>query len=47
LTAGGVQRGEPDLVADDQIVAEQGFDHLPDAVVREAAVVGSPRARRR
>lgn len=38
LAAGAVQRGEADLVADDQVVAEQGLDDLADAVVREAAV---------
>jgi len=40
LAAGAVQRGEPDFVADDEVVAEQGFDDLPDAVVREAVVEG-------
>jgi site-specific DNA recombinase len=33
LGAGVIQRGEAELVADDQVVAEQGLDDLPDGVV--------------
>ena len=40
LGAGVVQRGEPDLVDQDQVVAEQGVDDPPDAVVGQAAVEG-------
>jgi hypothetical protein len=32
--------GEPDFVDQDEVVAEQGLDHLPDAVVGQAAVGG-------
>ena len=38
LAAGAVQRREADLVADDQIVSEQGLDDLADASVGQAAV---------
>jgi hypothetical protein len=38
LAAGAVQRREPDFVTDDEVVAEQGLDDLPDAVVGQAAV---------
>jgi hypothetical protein len=38
LRAGVVQRGEPDLVEEDQVVAEQGIYHPPDGVVGQAAV---------
>jgi len=38
LGAGVVQRGEPDFVDQKQVVAEQGVDHFPDAVVGQAAV---------
>ena len=38
LAPGRVQGCEPDFVADDQVVAQQGLDDFPDAVVREAAV---------
>ena len=41
LSAGVIERGESDLVADDQVVAEQGVDDPADAVVGQAAVVGS------
>src|ERR1019366_9578684 len=40
LRAGVVQGGEPDLVDDDQVVAEQGVDDPSDAVVGQAAVEG-------
>ena len=40
LRAGVVQRGEPDFVADEQVVAEQGVDDSSDAVVGQAAVEG-------
>src|SRR5207247_6370615 len=40
LGAGVVQRGEPGFVDQEQVVAEQGLDHLPDAVVGQAAVEG-------
>ena len=40
LGAGVVERCEPDFVDDDQVVAEQGVDDLPDAVVGQAAVEG-------
>ena len=33
LGAGVIERGEAELVADDQVVAEQGLDDLPDGVV--------------
>jgi len=34
-----VERGETDLVADDQVAAEQGVDHAADAVVGPIACV--------
>src|SRR5690348_1562068 len=40
LGAGVVEGGEPDLVADDQVVAQQGVDDAADAVVGQAAVEG-------
>ena len=40
LGAGVVQRGEPDLVDDDQVVAQQGVDDPADGVVGQAAVEG-------
>jgi hypothetical protein len=40
LGAGVVEGGEPDFVEEDEVVAEQGFDHFPDAVVGQAAVEG-------
>ena len=40
LRAGVVQRREADFVDEDQVVAEQGVDHFPDAVVGQAAVEG-------
>ena len=40
LGAGVVERGEADLVDDDQVVAEQGVDDLADGVVGQAAVEG-------
>ena len=40
LGGGVVQRGEAELVADDQVVAEQGVDDFADAVVGQAAVEG-------
>jgi hypothetical protein len=30
-------RGEPDFIDQDEVVAEQGLDHLPGAVVGQAA----------
>ena len=33
LGSGVIERGEAELVADDQVVAEQGLDDLPDGVV--------------
>ena len=40
LGGGVVQRGEPEFVADDQIVAEQVVDDFADAVVGQPAVEG-------
>jgi hypothetical protein len=40
LGAGVVERGEPDFVDQEQVVAEQGLDDLPDAVVGQAPVEG-------
>ena len=40
LGAGVVERGEPELVDDDQVVAQQGVDDPADAVVGQAAVEG-------
>ena len=40
LGSGVIQRGEPDFVDQEQVVAEQGLDHFPDAVVGQAAVEG-------
>ena len=40
LGAGVVERGEPDFVDQEQVVAEQGLDDFPDAVVGQAAVEG-------
>ena len=40
LGAGVVERGEPDLVDDDQVGAQQGVDDLADGVVGQAAVEG-------
>src|SRR5262249_35908375 len=40
LRAGVIQRGEPDFVDEDQLVAEQGVDDLADGVVGQAAVEG-------
>ena len=40
LGAGVVQRGEADLVDEEQVVAQQGLDGLADGVVGEAAIEG-------
>src|ERR1700693_5274652 len=40
LGAGVVGRGEPDFVDEDEVVAEQGLDYLPDAVVGQVPVEG-------
>jgi hypothetical protein len=40
LGAGVIQRGEPDFVDQEQVVAEQRVDYFPDAVVGQAAVEG-------
>ena len=40
LGAGVVEGGEPDFVDQDEVVAEQVLDDLPDAVVGQAAVEG-------
>jgi hypothetical protein len=40
LGAGVVERGEADLVDDDEVVAEQGVDDAADGVVGQAAVEG-------
>jgi hypothetical protein len=40
LGPGVVQWREPDFVDQEQVVAEQGLDHFPDAVVGQAAVEG-------
>jgi hypothetical protein len=40
LGAGVVERGEPEFVDDDVVVARQGVDHPADAVVGQAAVEG-------
>ena len=40
LGAGVVERGEPDFVDQDEVVAEQVVDDLADGVVGQAAVEG-------
>ena len=40
LGAGVVEGREPDFVDQEQVVAEQGLDDFPDAVVGQAAVEG-------
>jgi hypothetical protein len=40
LGSGVVQRGEPKLVDDDQLVAEQGVNDASDAVVGQSPVEG-------
>jgi site-specific DNA recombinase len=40
LGAGGIQRREPDLIDDEQLVAEQPVDHPPDGVVGQPLVEG-------
>jgi hypothetical protein len=40
LGSGVIERGEPDFVDEDQVVAEQGVDDPADAVVGQAAVEG-------
>jgi hypothetical protein len=40
LRAGVIQRGEPDLVDQDEVVAEQGVDHPADTVIGQAPVEG-------
>ena len=41
LGAGVVERREPDLVDDDQVVAEQGVDGFADGVVGQGTVEGA------
>ena len=40
LRAGVIQRREPDLIDEDEVVAEQGVDDPADGVVGQAAVEG-------
>src|SRR5260370_19008110 len=40
LGSGVVERGEPDFVDQDEVVAEQVFDHLAGGVVGQGAVEG-------
>jgi hypothetical protein len=44
LCSSVVERGEPHLVADDQVVAQQQVDDPADAVVGQAAVEGFDQA---
>ena len=40
LRAGVIQRREPDLIDQDDVVAQQGVDHPADGIVRQAPVEG-------
>jgi hypothetical protein len=47
LSAGVVQRGEAEFVADDQVVAQQRVDGPADGVVGQGPVEGLDQVRRR